>query len=108
MKKVLWGLVLMNVCLLGGARAYAHDGELLTAKEFELRARKAEAMQVRVQRVGEYEKKITKMHIDQGVWERRGPAVSIPELDASAASAALALLIGGAAVLADRKKRLAV
>jgi hypothetical protein len=108
MKKVLWGLVVLNVLMFGGARAYANDGPLLSAQEFDLRARRAEALTTRVKRVGEYEQKITKMHINQGGWERRGPAVSIPELDANAASAALALLLGGALVLADRKKRLAV
>jgi hypothetical protein len=35
----------------------------------------------------------------------RGGAVSAPEFDASAAGAALALLVGGALVLAERRRR---
>jgi hypothetical protein len=87
---------------------HANDGSLLTQEEFAKRAHKAEAMAERVKRVHTYENKINKLHNNGAQWERRGPAVSIPELDANAAGAALALLLGGAYVLIERRKRVAV
>jgi hypothetical protein len=109
MKKLLSGLVLLNVLVVGVAQVHAKDGDpLLTQEEFAKRAHKAEAIAERVKRVHTYENKINKLHLNNGQWERRGPAVAIPELDANAAGAALALLLGGAYVLIERRKRVAV
>ena len=108
MKKLLSGLVLANVLLLGAAQAHAEDGAFMSQSEFANRARNAEALAERVKRVNTYQTKIDKMHFNNGEWERRSPTVQIPELDANAAGAALALLVGGAFVLVDRKKRVAV
>jgi hypothetical protein len=108
MKKLLSGLVLLNVLALGGVtQVHADAGHLLTQEEFMTRAHRAEALAERVKRVQTYSGKINKLNMDNG-WQRRGPAISIPELDANAAGAALALLLGGAYMLIERKKRLAV
>ena len=109
MKKLLSGLVLLHVLALGGVtQVHADAGKLLTQDEFMTRAHRAEALAERVKRVQTYSGKINKLQMDNGGWERRGPAVSIPELDANAAGAALALLLGGSYMLIERKKRLAV
>ena len=111
MKNLLSGLVLANLLLIGAAAssARADDGaSLMTQSEFANRARKAEALAERVKRVNTYQTKIDKMKFNNGEWQRHSPTVQIPELDARAAGAALALLLGGAFVLVDRKKRLAV
>lgn len=107
MKKLLSGLVFANVLLVGAAQAHANDG-FMTQSEFANRAHNAEALAERVKRVNTYQTKIDKMHFNNGEWERRSPTVQIPELDANAAGAALVLLVGGALVLVDRKKRVAV
>jgi hypothetical protein len=107
MKKLLSGLVLLNALVFGAPLAHADDGNLLTKSEFSARAHKAEQLAERVKRVHAYQAQVKKLQFNSGEWERRGPAVQIPELDASAAGAALALLIGGGLVLADRKKRAA-
>ena len=109
MKNLLSGLVLANVLLVGAAQAHADDGaSLMTQTEFANRAHKAEALAERVKRVNSYQTKVDKLHFNNGEWQRRSPTVQIPELDGRAAGAALALLVGGALVLVDRKKRLAV
>ncbi|HKU40952.1 MAG TPA: hypothetical protein VJR89_22475 [Polyangiales bacterium] len=106
MTRVLSGLVLVTALGLGTVSSVQASGEpLATQAEFEARARKAEALSERVRRVNSYKEKVAKMHITQGGWERRGPSVNVPELDPGAAGSALALLIGGALVLADRRKR---
>lgn len=107
MKKLLSGLVLLNALIFGAPLAHADNGpdNLLTKTEFADRARKAEALAERVKRVNAYQTQVKKLQFNSGEWERRGPAVQIPELDANAAGAALALLIGGGLVLVDRKKR---
>ncbi|HTU58072.1 MAG TPA: hypothetical protein VMF89_06555 [Polyangiales bacterium] len=110
MKKLLSGLVLLNALVFGAPLAHADAGDhgpdnLLTKTEFAERARKAEALAERVKRVNAYQTQVKKLQFNSGEWERRGPAVQIPELDANAAGAALALLIGGGLVLVDRKKR---
>ena len=109
MKTFLSGLVLLNVLAFGGvAQVHAKDGgPLMTQSEFAARAKKAEALAERVRRVHTYDDKINKLANKSG-WERKGPSVNIPELDPNAAGAALALLIGGAFVLVDRRKRVAV
>ena len=104
MKKLLSGLVLANVLLVGAAQAHA-DGSFVPQSEFANRARNAETLAERVKRVNTYRTKVDKMHFNNGEWERRSPTVQIPELDANAAGAALALLVGGALVLVDRKKK---
>jgi len=103
MKRVLSGLVLIGVLGMGVSSVHASDEPLATQAEFEARARKAEALSERMQRVNDYKEK-AKLRYGQ-TWERRGPSVNVPELDPSAAGSALALLIGGALVLADRRKR---
>jgi hypothetical protein len=110
MKKLLSGLVLLHVLALGGVtQVHADAGNpLLTQDEFMSRAHRAEALSERVKRVQTYSAKINKLQMSNGTWERRGPAVSIPELDANAAGAALALLLGGSYMLIERKKRLAL
>ena len=109
MNRILSGLVLVSVLGLGAVSTVrASDEPLATQAEFEARARKAEALSERVNRVNTYKDKIAKTHIGQQYWERRGPSVNIPELDPSAAGSALALLIGGALVLVDRKRRASV
>lgn len=108
MKKLLSGLVLLNALVFSAPLAQADDGSnLLTKSEFADRARKAEALAERVKRVNNYQAQVKKLQFNNGEWERRGPAVQIPELDANAAGAALALLIGGGLILVDRKKRAA-
>jgi hypothetical protein len=108
MKKLLSGLVLLNALMFGAPLAHADNGSnLLSKSEFAERARKAEALAERVKRVNAYQAQVKKLQFNSGEWERRGPAVQIPELDANAAGAALALLIGGGLVLVDRKKRAA-
>ena len=106
MNRVLSGLVLVTVLGLGLVSSVQASGEpLATQAEFEARARKAEALSERVKRVNDYKEKAAKMQMKQGGWERRGPSVNVPELDPGAAGSALALLIGGGLVLADRRKR---
>jgi hypothetical protein len=107
MNRVLSGLVLVSVLGLGlVSTVQASDEPLKTQAEFEARARKAEALSERVKRVNTYKDKIAQTRFGQLGWERRGPSVNVPELDPSAAGSALALLIGGALVLVDRKRRL--
>ena len=109
MKTFLAGLVLLNVLAIGGvAQVHAKDGDLMTQGEFAARAQKAEALAERVRRVHTYDDKMNKLANSKGGWERKGPGVNIPELDPNAAGAALALLVGGAFVLVDRRKRVAV
>ncbi|MEY4577880.1 MAG: hypothetical protein RL701_2583 [Pseudomonadota bacterium] len=109
MKKLLSALVLLNVLGFGTASAHALDGApRLNQAEFASRIHKAELLAERVKRVQTYENKIKKLEFNNTQWERRGPAVQIPELDANAAGAALALLIGGTFVLVERRKRVAV
>jgi hypothetical protein len=109
MNRVLSGLVLVSVLGLGlVSTVQASDEPLKTQAEFEARARKAEALSERVKRVNTYKDKIAQTRFGQIGWERRGPSVNVPELDPGAAGSALALLIGGALVLVDRKRRLAV
>lgn len=109
MNRFLSGVVLVSVLGLGAVSTVrASDEPLATQAEFEARARKAEALSERVNRVNTYKDKIAKTNIGQQYWERRGPSVNIPELDPSAAGSALALLIGGALVLVDRKRRASV
>ena len=107
MKKLLSGLVLLNALIIGAPLAHADEGNSLTRSQFADRARKAEELAERVKRVNAYQAQVKKMQFNSGEWERRGPAMQIPELDANAAGAALALLIGGALVLVERKKRAA-
>jgi hypothetical protein len=112
MKTLLSGLVLLNILGFGvvgtsPARADSSDGELIKQNEYAARVHKAEELGERVKRVHAYEKSIKTLEHNNGEWERRGPTVQIPELDAHAAGAALALLIGGAFVLVERKKQLA-
>jgi hypothetical protein len=108
MKTLLSGLVFLNVLVAGVAQVHAKDGDPLTQAEFEARAQKAEALAERVRRVHTYNDKLGKLNLKHGNWQRQGPSVNIPELDPKAAGAALALLVGGAFVLIDRKKRVAV
>ena len=106
MTRILSGLLLVSVLGFGTVTTVHASGEpLATQAEFEARARKAEALSERVRRVNTYKDKIAKTRIGQMQWERRGPSVNVPELDPSAAGSALALLIGGALVLVDRRKR---
>jgi hypothetical protein len=108
MKTFISGLVLLNVLAFGGvAQVHANGDPLLNQAEF-ARAKKAEALAERVRRVHTYGDKVNKLANSHGNWERVGPTAYIPELDPNAAGAALALLIGGAFVLVDRRKRLAV
>jgi hypothetical protein len=110
MKTFVLGLVALNVLAFGGvAQVHAKDGDpLVPQAEFAARAQKAEALAERVRRVHTYGDKVNKLANSHGNWERRGPTANIPELDPRAAGAAIALLIGGAFVLVDRRKRLAV
>ena len=109
MNRILSGLVLLSVLGLGTvSTVQASDEPLTTQAEFEARARKAEALSERVKRVNTYKEKIAQTKFGQVGWERRGPSVNVPELDPGAAGSALALLIGGALVIADRKRRASV
>jgi hypothetical protein len=106
MKKLLSGFVLLNALFVGAPLAQADDGSnLMTKAEFSARAQKAEALAERMKRVNTYQTKMKKLQFGNGGWERRGPAVQVPELDANAAGAAFALLIGGTLVLVDHKNR---
>jgi hypothetical protein len=107
MNKLLSGLVLFSVLGLGVTSAHANQGEpLLSQAEFSVRAHHAEQLAERVKRVQSYQTKINKLGFNNTQWERRGPTMQIPELDANAAGAALALLIGGAFALVERRKQL--
>jgi len=107
MKKLLSVLVLFHVLGLSAASAHAEDGlKYMSRSEFEARAHKAEMFSERVKRVHLYEKKVQQLQFNANKWERRAPTVQIPELDANAAGAALALVIGGALVLVERRKQL--
>jgi hypothetical protein len=111
MNRILSGLVLLSVLGMGTASTVkASDEPLATQAEFEARARRAEALSERVKRVNTYKDKIAQTHVYKmgGGYEVRGPSVNVPELDPGAAGSALALLIGGALVIADRKRRAAV
>ena len=80
----------------------------LTQAEFEARARKAEALSERVKRVNNYKDKISQdCRSDKAAGSAAG-LPWIPELDPGAAGSALALLIGGGFVLADRRKQAAL
>ena len=107
MKTVFASLALVGVLVLGTvAPAAAKSGDpLLTHEEFQARARRAEALAERVKRVHTYEKKLNKLRFGQMCWRRRGPSVEVPELDPRAAGSAVVLLLGGALVLVDRRKR---
>lgn len=106
MNRILSGLVLISALGFGVAStAQATDVPLATQAQFEARARRAEALAERVKRINGYKEKVAKMRVGQMQWERRGPSLNVPELDPNAAGGALALLIGGALVLADRRKR---
>jgi hypothetical protein len=106
MNRVLSGLVLASLLGLGTVSTVHASGEpLATQAEFEARARKAEMLSERVRRVNTYKEKIAQTRLGQQSWEKRGPSVNVPELDPSAAGSALALLIGGALVMIDRRKR---
>jgi hypothetical protein len=106
MNRVLSGLVLASLLGLGTVNTVHASGDPLTTQaEFEARARKAEMLSERVRRVNTYKDKIAQSRLGQQQWEKRGPSVNVPELDPSAAGSALALLIGGALVLIDRRKR---
>jgi len=89
-------------------QALAQDDNFVSEAEFQARAHNAEAMIERAKRITAYEKKIRKLQADVGQWQQRGPTVQVPELDAQAAGAALALLVGGAFVLSERRKQLTV
>jgi hypothetical protein len=89
--------------LLFGSNADAQDP--IPEHEFALRAHHAEMLGERIRRTHQYQEKILKLHYNQ--FERRGPMVQVPELDTKASGAALVLLIGGALVLVDRRKRVA-
>lgn len=94
-------LGLVFVLALTGT-AYA---EPLTIHEFSYRAHRAEALQERVRRVHLYQAKLDAKHL--GALEQRGPSLNVPELDPKSGGSALALLLGGAFMLVDRRKRLA-
>lgn len=96
----LLGLVFVFAMLTGTAFA-----EPLTTQEFSLRAHHAEALQERVRRVHLYQTKLANKQL--GALERRGPSLNVPELDPKAGGSALALLLGGALVLVNRRKRIA-
>ena len=109
MKSILSSLVLASVLSLGfSAPAAANSGTLLTHEEFQTRAHQAEALSERVKRIQTYQKKLQKLRFGQVCWQRRGPVVTVPELDPNAAAGALTLLAGAALVLADRRRRLSV
>lgn len=106
MKNLLSSLVLVSALLLATAAPAAADSgnPLLSHEEFQVRAQRAEALAERVKRLQTYQIKLNKLgHNSIHV---RGPSIGVPELDPSAASGALALLLGGSLVLVDRRKRL--
>lgn len=107
MKRIVSILVLASAVLLGGAAsAFATDKQLLTQEEFEARARRAESLAERVRRIHTYQNKLNKLR--GGKWKPRGPLGNVPELDASVAGSAFALLVGGALVVSDRRRRATV
>ncbi|HEY2736170.1 MAG TPA: hypothetical protein VGI70_19365 [Polyangiales bacterium] len=106
--KILSGLVFLFVLAVGVAQVHANGDPLLTQAEFAARAKKAEALAERVHRVQTYNDKYGKMQMAKGNWERVAPTAYVPELDPNAAGAAIALLVGGALVMVERRKRIAV
>jgi hypothetical protein len=102
MKAQIASLILFATLLIG-SQASAQDP--IPEHEFALRAHHAEMLGERIRRTHQYQEKVLKLRYNQ--FERRGPTVQVPELDAKASGAALALLIGGALVLVDRRKRVA-
>lgn len=107
MNRILSALVFVSVLGLGATSSVVHarEGNTLTQTEFEARAQKAELLSERVRRINTYKQKIAHSRFAHAGFERRGPSVNVPELDPSAAAGGLALLIGGALVLADRRRR---
>lgn len=106
MNRILGALVFVSVLGLGAtSTVHASGGDTLTQAEFEVRAQKAEQLSERVRRVNTYKQKIAQSRFAHAGFERRGPSVNVPELEPGAAAGGLALLIGGALVLADRRRR---
>jgi hypothetical protein len=76
MNRTLSGLVLVSVLGLGMvSTVQASDQPLITQQEFQMRARKAEALSERVRRVNQYREKIAASRIAHPGFERRGPSV---------------------------------
>jgi hypothetical protein len=108
MKRTVSTLVLAGVLVLGGSvSAFAKD-KLLTQQEFAARAHRAECLAERVRRIHTYQQKLNKLRFGHGKWHPRGPQVNVPELSANVAGSALALLLGGALAMADRRRRAVV
>lgn len=107
MKRLMSGFLLMGALLLvGTAPAAADGGETLTRNEFEQRANRMEEFEERVNRVKTYQKKLEKFELGKNKWQSRalGPAV-VPELDANSSASALALVLCGALVATDLRRR---
>jgi len=103
MKKLLSGLVLLNVLIIGAPLAHAHADEgtnLMTKAEFAARARKAEALAERMKRVNTYQAKMKKLQFNGSEWERRGPAVQMDvHMGARDTSCAVAGRVGDSPML---------
>jgi len=102
LSSVLAGAVIgFGLCV---SQAQADSGKFVSQSEFQKRAHNAEAVDERAKRISAYEKKTDKLQGNAGKLQQRNPTVKIPELDPQAAGAALALLLGGAFVLSERRK----
>jgi hypothetical protein len=108
MKRTVSTLVLAGLLtLVGSASSAFASGNLLTQSEFESRSHRAECLAERVRRIHTYQKKLNKLKYGHNKWKPRGPSVQVPELSANVAGSALSLLLGGALVLSDRRRRAA-
>lgn len=108
MQRIVSILVLAGFVLVGSATgALATDKQLLTQAEFEARAHRAECLAERMRRIHSYQTKLNKLRHKHNKWRPRGPSAHVPELDANVGGSALALLLGGAFVISDRRRRTA-
>lgn len=96
-------LVLGTALLFTPAIASAN---LVTKDEYKKALAEAKAKQERVRRIKAYRKHTRKFTTAKRFdGQKVKPATGVPELDPKGATSALTLLLGGALVLADRRRR---
>ncbi len=106
MKRIMSAIVLGGLLAMGTALpASADTGKTLTRNEFEARAKRLQELEERVKRVKEYQQKIARKEFSKDKWQKHGPAAEVPELSGQGAAPAFALVICGALVAADVRRR---
>jgi hypothetical protein len=100
-------ILTFSIILGSAVPAFAEDEATLplSRSEFEVRAHRAEELAARVKRIATYSKKLHDLSLRRGTFVPRGPVVNVPELGRDAMGGALVLLIGGALVLRDGRRR---